>query len=191
MSDAVELWQLYDEQGNPLQDKGATKEDVLGKGLLHGASHVWIWRVKDDQTQILLQKRAGNKRTWPNYYDISAAGHIDLGETPLIAAIREAKEEINLDINPEDLKLAGSRHGRVEVPDSELIENEFCFIYTLRLDNETDFSLNDGEVDSLIWKDVEAMKTEMQNDSGKEKYVPHGDTYFSILFDAMVKVTKN
>lgn len=190
MSDAVELWQLYDEQGNPLQDKGATKEDVLGKGLLHGASHVWIWRVKDDQTQILLQKRAGNKRTWPNYYDISAAGHIDLGETPLTAAIREAKEEINLNIKPEDLKFAGSRGGRVLVPDSELIENEFCFIYTLRLDNETDFSLNDGEVDSLIWKDLDIMKNEIQNNSGKEKYVPHGDTYFSILFDAMVKATK-
>lgn len=190
MNGAVELWQLYNEQGQPIAEAGATKEDVLGKGLLHGASHVWIWRVKEGQTQILLQKRAGDKRTWPNYYDISAAGHIDLGETPLIAAIREAKEEISLGINPEDLKLAGSRHGCVEVPDSELIENEFCFIYTLRLDNETDFSLNDGEVDSLIWKDLDIMKNEIQNNSGKEKYVPHGDTYFSILFDAIVKATK-
>ena len=185
MSDAVELWQLYDEQGNPLQDKGATKEDVLGKGLLHGASHVWIWRVKDDQTQILLQKRAADKRTWPNYYDISAAGHIDLGEEPLTAAIREAKEEINLDIDPSDLKFAGSRYGRVDVPDTGLIENEFCFIYTLRLYDETDFSLDDGEVDSLIWKDLNVMKAEIQNDSGDEKYVPHGDTYFSILFEAI------
>ncbi|MBI3494969.1 NUDIX domain-containing protein [Candidatus Saccharibacteria bacterium] len=190
MSNPDELWQLYDEQGNLMVDKGATPENVLTKGLLHGASHVWIWRVVDGKTQILLQKRASSKLTWPNYYDISAAGHIDLGETPLIAALREAKEEINLDIKPEDLKFAGSRGGRIAVPDSELIENEFCFIYTLRLDDETNFSLNDGEVDSLVWKDIETMKTEIQNGNGDEKYVPHGSTYFSILFDAMVKVTK-
>jgi isopentenyl-diphosphate Delta-isomerase len=190
MSDAVELWQLYDEQGQPIAGKGGTKEDVLGKGLLHAASHVWIWRVRNDVVEILLQKRAGDKRTWPNYYDISAAGHIDLDETPLVAAMREAKEEINLDIDPKNLKFAGSRHGRVAVPETELVENEFCFIYTLQLDDETDFSLNDGEVDSLVWKDIETMKNEMQNDSGDEKYVPHGDTYFSILFDAMLKVTK-
>lgn len=185
MSNPTELWQLYDEQGNPLSGKGATKEEVLSKGLLHAASHVWIWRVKNDVVEILLQKRAATKRTWPNYYDISAAGHIDLGETPLTAAVREAKEEINLGVNPDDLKFAGSRHGSIAVSDSELIENEFCFIYTLRLDDETDFSLNDGEVDSLVWKDIETIKSEMQNDSGDEKYVPHGDTYFSILFDAM------
>lgn len=86
-----ELWQLYDEQGRVLKDKGAKRDDVFGNGILHGASHVWIWRKDNGTLEILLQKRAPNKRTWPNRYDVSAAGHIDLGETPLDAALREAK----------------------------------------------------------------------------------------------------
>ena len=103
----TELWQLYDEQGNALSGEGSTKEQVFSKGLLHGASHVWIWHRINDVYEVLLQKRAVNKRTWPNRYDISAAGHIDLGETPIAAALRETKEEIGLVINETDLKHIG------------------------------------------------------------------------------------
>lgn len=103
----TELWQLYDEQGRPVIGKGSTKDDVFGKALLHGASHVWIWRHKGNKIQILLQKRAADKRTWPNYYDISAAGHIDLGEDPITAAVRETKEEIGHDVPDTDLRFIG------------------------------------------------------------------------------------
>ncbi|HYH74595.1 MAG TPA: hypothetical protein VD735_01405 [Candidatus Saccharimonadales bacterium] len=74
-----ELWQLYSEQGVALAGQGAPKDEVFTQGLLHGASHVWIWRTTPDGVAVLLQKRAVDKRTWPSRYDISAAGHIDLG----------------------------------------------------------------------------------------------------------------
>jgi len=38
-----ELWQLFDENGQALQGQGATKDETFEKGLLHGASHIWIW----------------------------------------------------------------------------------------------------------------------------------------------------
>lgn len=50
---------------------------------------------------ILLQKRKGTK-LWPGYYALPA-GHIDQGENQYDALIREAKEELNIEINPKDI----------------------------------------------------------------------------------------
>lgn len=128
-----EQWQLYDEQGRALEGQGANKEAVFNDGILHGASHVWIWRRDSSgEIEILLQRRAANKRTWPGRYDISAAGHIDLGETPLIAALREAKEEINLDIDSNDLKLFGVHRAYMQA-ENGAIENEFQWLTAWRL----------------------------------------------------------
>ncbi len=64
--------------------------------------------------QVLFQKRTATKRTWPNHFDISAAGHIDLGEDPITAAIRETKEEIGIDVASNDLQFIGvDRRNRV------------------------------------------------------------------------------
>jgi len=170
-----ELWQLYDEQGRALAGKGATKAEVFSKGLLHGAAHVWVWRQKHGRVEILVQKRAAGKRTWPNRYDISAAGHIDLGEDPLEAAEREAKEEINLTVKESRLRLAGLH--RAYLTDGDSIENEFQWLYTLEVSPDTDFDLQAEEVDSLIWVSMGQFKAYCASDL----YVPHGELYYNTI----------
>ena len=60
-----------------------------------------------DNNKILLQKRKGSK-LWPGYYALPA-GHIDKGENQYEALIREAKEELGLDITDDEIKyLVGS-----------------------------------------------------------------------------------
>lgn len=187
----IELWQLYDEQGRALTGQGGTKDDVYGKALLHAASHVWIWRQTSTGVEILLQKRALNKRTWGGRYDISAAGHIDLGEDPLTAAIRETQEEIGYSVNESDLLFIGAHRAHMPAsPDGSLTENEFRFIYLLELPNNTEFSLGDGEVDSLEWKPLEKFKQETAQSSKGEKYVPHGEAYFGLLLEAIERFAK-
>jgi isopentenyldiphosphate isomerase len=178
----TELWQLYDEQGRPLIGKGETKDNVLGKGLLHGASHVWIWRKVENEVEILLQKRASEKRTWPSHYDISAAGHIDLGEDPITAAIRETKEEIGHSVADSDLRFIGTDRRLIATPDGKSIENEICWLYILKLEDSSRLSLDDGELDSVIWKKLEDIKAEVANG---DKYVPHGTTYYDTVFGAV------
>lgn len=182
----TELWQLYDEQGRPLDGRGGTKDDVFGKALLHGASHVWIWRKMDGKVQILLQKRAADKRTWPNYYDISAAGHIDLGEDPIVAAIRETKEEIGHDVSDNDLYFIGTDRRLIVTPDGKSTENEICWLYALKLEDTSGLSLDDGEVASVAWKDIEIMKQEVTSGGN---YVPHGATYYSTVFEAIERLS--
>jgi isopentenyldiphosphate isomerase len=171
-----ELCQLYDERGIALQGKSATKDEIFKQGLLHGASHVWIWRLKGDSLEVLVQKRASDKRTWPDRYDISAAGHIDLGETPLDAALREAKEEINLDIEAKDLKLFGVHRAHLKA-ENEAIENEFQWLYSLELAEDTAFSLQPSEVASLIWMPIDSLQAECTTD----KYVPHAKLYYDTV----------
>lgn len=183
----TELWQLYDESGQPITGKGATKSDVYA-GALHGAAHMWIWRLKTGVLEILLQKRAADKRTWPDFWDISAAGHIDLGEDPLTAAVREIKEEIGLNVRKEDLVFISKRRDLLNAP-SGAVENEFRWVYALRLndDHEVDFVFGDKEVEELIWKPLSVVREELIS---PDKYVPQGEAYFTEVFDALENLAR-
>lgn len=75
-------WQLFDHQGRPIESHGATKQEIGVMGLLHGAAHVWLWRAADEGIEMLLQKRAVTKVSWPGRLDKSAGGHIKFGENP-------------------------------------------------------------------------------------------------------------
>ena len=178
--DMEELWQLYGEDAQPLTNLGATKNDALSRALLHGASHVWMWRIRDGIIEVLLQKRASNKRTWPNKLDISAAGHIDLGETPLEVAIRETKEEIGIDVQGNDLKQF-ALHKTYLVAEDGSIENEFQWLYSIKIDGHQDFTLQESEVDSLRWVSLDEIQKNYKND----EYVPHGDEYYGKVLEAI------
>ena len=174
-----ELWQCYDEQGQPIMTAGATREAVFA-GLLHGSAHVWIWRRVGENVEVLLQKRAAGKQTWPNLYDISAAGHIDYGETPIIAARRETKEEIGLDLSDTDLRFIGV-HRTYMVAGQGDIENELRWLYLHELSTDIDFNLQTDEVESLIWKPLEVFATECTGLS----YVPHAPEFYALIVTAI------
>ena len=68
------------------------------KEMFKSAVHMIIM---DNDNKILLQKRKGSK-LWPGYYALPA-GHIDEGENQYDALVREAKEELDIEINPKDI----------------------------------------------------------------------------------------
>lgn len=175
-----ELWQLYDEQGNTLSGKGAPKDKVFSQGLLHGAAHVWVWRVHAGKLEVLVQKRAADKRTWPNLLDISAAGHIDLDESPLRAAIRETQEEIGLKVEANELELIARLRARMTAPDGS-IENEYRWLYAVELKADVAFTKELKEVSDLLWKDFSDFKRELTNNDDQELYVPQSPPYFERL----------
>ena len=177
-----ELWQLYTEDRKPIQGKGADKDSIYSQGLLHGAAHVWIWRKKNGQLEVLLQKRASSKRTWPNMMDISAAGHIDLGETPEKAAIRETVEELGLEFNTEQLQLVEVHRMNMAV-DEINTENEFRWVYIAELKEDSNMNLQKSEVSSIIWLPLKEFEAGVLPNNGQ--YVPQGDDYFRILLQAL------
>ncbi len=175
-----ELWQLFDDEGNAIKAAGATKDEVYTKGLLHGASHVWIWRNVKGNVEVLLQKRSAMKRTWPNLLDISAAGHIDIGETPVDAAIRETQEEIGLKVTADDLQEIKIHKTYITTENGD-IENEFQWIYLHKKFKNSDFALQEEEVGSLVWVAL----GNFENECNSGLYVPHGEDYFSAVISAI------
>lgn len=173
-----DMWVTCDEQGQTVSSKGATKKDIYTKGLLHIVSHIWIWKADKNGCSVLLQKRSANKSTWPNLYDISAAGHVDLGETQLDTALRETEEEIGVKIDASKLKLINVFRAYL-IAGEGFIENEFQWLYIYQLAPDTTFRLEADEVSSTEWKTLEDFKKETTDH--QERYVPHGDLYFDIV----------
>jgi len=53
---------------------------------------------------FLLCKRAPNAAVYPNFWSVPA-GHIEKGESPQLAALRELYEETRIDLSTQQLKL--------------------------------------------------------------------------------------
>jgi isopentenyldiphosphate isomerase len=176
---AGEYWQLMSSNGELLPDK-VDKDDILAQKLLHGAAHVWIWRNVGGKKQVLLQKRAVSKPTWSEYLDISAAGHIDSGESPLTAVIRETREEIGLDVSADELFLVGVHRRLIPVPATDWAENEFSWIYLWELKSQPEFTFEEREVESVKWVELDDF-VEMTKNPDRYKLVPQGSDYFAML----------
>lgn len=59
--------------------------------------------IRNEQGEILLQQRA-NTGCLDGYWDLPS-GHIEYGESLRDAAARETKEEVDVDVSPDDLTL--------------------------------------------------------------------------------------
>jgi isopentenyldiphosphate isomerase len=136
-----ELLDILDESGRPTGEV-VPKSEAHRLGLWHRCFHCWICGSDPGGPYLLLQRRAATKDTWPNYLDVTAAGHLAAGEETL-DGLREVEEELGLRIAPERLVPLGTRRIEQEISggcDRELHEIFLAFDSTppgnLRLQKE-------------------------------------------------------
>ena len=114
-------------------------------GKLEGGASVWLIKRENDKVYVLFQKRSQLVHN-AGYYDSSAGGHIDEGEDPLAAAIRETKEEIGLTLTEKELKFVCTY-----ATDKKLI-----YVYLSDRTGKTDeLTLSPDEVESVEWVPLE------------------------------------
>ena len=101
-NDPHELLEVFDASGRPTGVAKARSAIHLD-GDWHQAFHCWIVRPGPE---IVLQRRALDKDTFPGCWDAAAAGHWRFGETPAQAA-REISEELGIVVPFADLRFAG------------------------------------------------------------------------------------
>ena len=91
----MEILDLYDHRRYPTGET-MVRGDPVPSGRYRCVVHICLF---NSAGQLLIQQRQANAPRWPDYWDVSAASGVSSGETPQIAAIREVKEELGLDID--------------------------------------------------------------------------------------------
>ena len=142
-----ELWQIYSPNGEPIPGEGWKSEldnpEVTGADAIVGIAVVFLYRFSENGLELLWQKRSDKVDRFPGRYDISAGGHINLGETVVEGAIRELREEIGAEVNAEELKFAFTK---------PFNKNRFAWIFMVVWTSRSDdFRFNDEEVSEVEW----------------------------------------
>lgn len=142
-----EYFDILDENGNKT-GKTKLRKEVHRDGDWHKAVHIWIMNEKGE---ILLQRRCATKDSNPNMIDISCAGHLSAGDDSLSGAVRELKEELNLDINPEELEFITTLKVNFKYTPT-FINNEFEDLYILRTNKKLeDMTYQKSEVSEIFF----------------------------------------
>ncbi len=96
----MEHWELLD--GNGLRTGEIIKSgDFIPQGRYHLVGAAWI---QNSSGQFLVSQRHPNKNNYPYYWECTGGSAL-AGEDSLHCAIREAKEELGLDLSPNGARL--------------------------------------------------------------------------------------
>jgi len=154
------------------------KSEAHRLGLYHSSVHIWFYTTDG---KVLLQKRAKNKDTYPDLWDISVAGHIASGESKENAALREIEEEIGLSIKKADLEFIGT-HLSEKRPKPDLIDNEFHYLYLSKLAHSIDtLTLQEEEVSDIKLIPIKLFRNHLKDQKIIKNYVPHDPEYYHFI----------
>ncbi len=152
----IEYLDILDANGDKT---GVTKpkSDAHRDGDWHRTAYIWFVNSKGE---VLLQKRSLKKDTSGGLWDISAAGHVSAGQTSIEGAIRETREELGVDILPEDLQFICTAKTEGKPRQNPQFHNrEFQDSYLVRRDLDiSKLTLQASEVDEVKWVDIHEFK---------------------------------
>lgn len=131
------------------------------KEMFKSAVHMIIM----NNDKLLIQKRKGTK-LWPGYYALPA-GHIDVGENQYEALVREAKEELNIEINPKDItnSYVVLRRNYFEI-DGKKLEPYIDYYFEISKYQGVPSIVEQDKYDELIWADINDLPNPFINYEG-------------------------
>ncbi|XP_027344440.1 nudix hydrolase 3 [Abrus precatorius] len=161
--------------------------DVHRDGDYHRAVHVWIFAERTQE--LLLQRRASCKDSWPHLWDISSAGHISAGDSSLITARRELEEELGVTLPKDAFELIFVFLQECVINDGKYINNEYNDVYlvtTLDPIPLEAFTLQETEVSAVKYISYEGYKRLLAKEDSD--YVPYDvNGQYGQLFDIIEK----
>ena len=141
-NDPGELLEVYDAAGHP-SGRAKPRAAIHLDGDWHRAFHCWI--LRQNGREVVLQRRALGKDTFPGRWDAAAAGHWRFGESAAEAA-REIPEELGLSVPFSSLRYCCRFSVAHDFPNG-LIDREFHEVYVLEDDRPLrDYRPDPGEV---------------------------------------------
>lgn len=173
-----ELIDIVDKQGNPT-GVSELKSVIHQKGLFHHTAHVWYYTKQGD---VLLSQRSAKKTICPLMWDVSVAGHIDAGETPKQAAIRETQEEIGIIISEDSLQLIGVFEC-FQSYENGIQDNEFHNTFIAEItESISQLTPQEDEVEALKFISLDKFKTYIDTIGDHNHFVPSNKTYYELVW---------
>jgi isopentenyl-diphosphate delta-isomerase type 1 len=172
MPSAIEMIDVVDEDGVPT-GHAEPRTLIHRRGDWHRTVHIWI---ENNRGEVLFQKRSPSKESFPGAWDVSAAGHIESGETSVAAAIKEVREELGIDVLARDLRLLFTVKGASVQNRGTFIDNEISDVYVIRLDIDIrEIHPQESEVSGVRFVPLaELARLAHHRDKA---FVPHGREY--------------
>ncbi len=140
----MEFWDLYTED-RELTGKEHIRGEKLPENLYHLVVHVWI---RNNKGEYLISQRSANRPTFPLMWEC-VGGSVLKGESSIQGAIREAKEEVGVDLSPDNGKIVFSKVRKII--DGKRF-NDIVDVWLFQYDG--DVMLNNAttdEVEQIVW----------------------------------------
>jgi len=148
-----ETFDILDENGG-FTGLVLSRDEAHKTGAWHRAVALYLVNSKK---QVLLQKRSKHKRTWAGCWDFTCGGHVDAGELGLASIIREAEEELGIDLSASEVRyMCGYRSDNKNEKMWDRHHNEYYI--ALKDIDIAKIKLQQGEVDEIKWVDYADFK---------------------------------
>jgi isopentenyldiphosphate isomerase len=133
--------------------------------LIHRSAHLLVLHPEDGT--LLLQKRSPLKDTFPGRWDTSVGGHVSFGQSYEEAILREAREEIGVDLAHSSLE----RLHLLRFRGAEESENTTTFLCR----HAGPFTPDPDEISELrFWT-----RAQIEAALGTETFTPHFEQEFA------------
>ena len=147
----AEIWDLYDEN-RELIGRDHVRGEQLPIDGYHLVVHVWI---RNSKGEYLISQRSANRPTYPLMWEC-VGGSVVKGEDSLLGAIREVKEEVGVDLNPENGQVLFTKTRKII--DGKIF-NDIMDVWLFEYDGEVDLgNATTDEVAQVTWMNREQIK---------------------------------
>ena len=166
----MEILDLFDVRKNNVNKTIIRDSKETEMGEFRQSVHIWLI---NDNNELLVQQKSFNMKKNPGKWAFTG-GLPMAGESSLEGAIREVKEELNIDIKPEEMGLLITFRR----------EHDFVDVWVTRNNTKIeDMILQKTEVEKVKWISISEMD-EMLADG---KFVPAIDLYYDLFKKLLYK----
>lgn len=173
----MEYFNVYTRYGEKTSEV-VERKTAHKQGICHRVFHLWII---NSNNEILIQQRSKVKDADANLWYVSVGGHIESNESIEQAIVREANEELGLDISQmtDKLQYLYTFHEKRMINDGTFIDNEFYDVFVLRFDVPIDqIKMQESEVQAVKYVKYADFKNLITQ---KDIFVAHDVAYKMLL----------